>query len=77
MPDYHRFEMLGAERGALDLGFMNECIGNDDGCRDPASFQADCVVQTARRARPSIANRGDDDVDLRGDLVEERSLGWP
>lgn len=77
MPDYHRFEMLGAERGTLYLGFVNERVGDDDGGRDPACFQGDCVVQTARRARSSIANCGDDDINLLDDLVEKRGLHLP
>src|SRR5207237_5262339 len=35
----------------------------------------DAVMRTARRARPSIADRGQDDVVLGNDLGEERRIG--
>ena len=55
---------------------MLEGVSDDDGCRESTLFQFNRVVQTARRARPSIANRCDDHVNLFGDLVKEGAVCW-
>jgi len=49
---------------------MLEGVGDHDSCGDSTLFQFNRVVQTARRTRPSIANRCYDNIDLFGDLIE-------
>jgi len=49
---------------------MLEGVGDHDSCGDSTLFQFNRVVQTARRTRPSIANRCYDNIDLFGDLVK-------
>ena len=71
MGDDDRGESLGAQGRALDIRFMSERRGDDDRGGDATCLQPDRVVQTARRAGPSIAYRGDDDVVLGGNPVEQ------
>ena len=65
-----RFESVRAQGGALDLRLSGERRGNDDGGGNAACLQPDRVVQTARRAGPSITDGGDHHVVLGGDPIE-------
>ncbi len=67
----HRRELACAQGGALDLRLFGERRGDDDGGGHAACFQPDRVVQTARRAGPSIADGGDHHVVLGGDPIEQ------
>ena len=73
VPDDDRCEQLRTQRRPLQVGFVQEGIGHDDGSRDAAPLELDRVVQTARRARASIADRGDYRVVLRCDPVQQVS----
>ena len=69
--DHHRLELVGAQGGTLNLRLIGERCGNDDGGGNAAFFQPDRVVQTARRAGPSITDGSDHHVVLGGDPVEQ------
>ena len=75
--DDHRFEPLGAERRALNLSFVQERVRDDDGSGNPSSFQPDRVVQTARRAGPSITDRGDYRVGFPCNPVQQLRVRCP
>ena len=62
MIDHNRHEIGHAERGTLHLGLVQKFGGHNNRGRPPQRFQFDAVMRTARRARPSIADRGQDDV---------------
>ena len=74
MFDDDRREPWGSEGFTLNACLMLEGVSDDDGCRDSTLFQFNRVVQTARRARPSIANCCDDHVNLFGDLFKEGAI---
>ena len=67
MVDDDRFEIGHAERGPLDLGLMQKLGGDNHGDGASKGFKSDAVMRTARRARPSIADRGQNKVVLAGD----------
>ncbi len=67
----HRLELVCAQGGALNLCLSGERRGNDYGGGNAACFQPDRVVQTARRAGPSITDGGDHRVVLGGDPIEQ------
>ena len=73
--DHDQSEIAHAERIALHLRLVQELRG-DDNCGGAAGgFQSDAVMRTARRARPSVADRGQDDVALGGDCREQGRIG--
>ena len=73
--DDDRSEILHAERGALHLCLVQE-LGGDDHCRGAAGcFETDAVMRTARRARPSIADRRQDDIVGVGDCRKQGRIG--
>lgn len=73
--DYDRGEVAHAERVALHLCLVQELRG-DDNCRGAAGgFQSDAVMRTARRARPSVADRGHHDVVVHSDGRDQRRVG--
>ena len=67
MVDDDRLKVGHAECSPLNLGLMQELGGDDDGDRPPQGFESDAVMRTARRTRPSIADRGQNKVVLAGD----------
>ncbi len=69
--DDHRLELVRTQGGALHLRLSGERRGDDDGGGNAACFQPDRVVQTARRAGPSITDGGDHRVVLGGDSIEQ------
>jgi hypothetical protein len=73
--DHDRREVGHAERVALHLRLVQEFGGDDDRGRPSQRFELDAVMRTARRARPSIADRGQDDVVIGGDRGEQRWIG--
>jgi len=73
--DHDGREVGHTEGGALHLGLVRELGGNDDRGRAAQGFEGDAVMRTARRARPSIADRGQDDVVLGGDPRDQRRVG--
>src|SRR5712691_2527053 len=64
--DDDRVQVRHAERGPLDLGFVEEFARYDDCGWPPQPFECDAIMRTARCARPSIADRGQDDVVVGG-----------
>ena len=68
-------EVRHAERGALHFGLVQKFGGDNDRDRPSERFESDSVMRTARRARPSIADRGQDDVVLGGDCRHQRRVG--
>ena len=73
--DHDRGEIVHAERIALHLCLMQE-FRSDDNCRGAAGgFQSDAVMRTARRARPSVADRGHHDVVIGGNGRDQRWVG--
>jgi len=74
--DHHRGEFVHAERVALHLCLVQE-FRSDDNCRGAAGgFQSDGVMRTARRARPSVTDRGHYDVVSGGDSRDQRRVGF-
>ena len=68
--NYDRDEIAHAERVALHLCLVQE-FRSDDNCRGAAGgFQSDAVMRTARRARPSVADRGHHDVVIGGNGLD-------
>ena len=73
--DHDGVKIAHAERVALHLRLVQELRG-DDNCRGAAGgFQSDAVMRTARRARPSVADRGHHDVVIGGDGCDQRWVG--
>ena len=66
--DVHRGR-IGAERARLMLGAVDERGGRHEHARDPARFQIDDVVHTARRAGASVRERLHDGTALHRDLL--------
>jgi len=60
-------ELVHAECIALHLRLVQKLRGDDDRRRAAGGFEPDPVMRTARRARPSVADRGQYDVVHRGD----------
>ena len=60
---------------ALHLGLVDEFGGDDDRGGPSQGFERNSVMRTARRARPSIADSGQDDVVLGSDRREQRRVG--
>jgi hypothetical protein len=74
--NYDRGEVAHAERVALHLCLVQE-FRSDDNCRGAAGgFQSDAVMRTARRARPSVADRGHHDVVIGSDGRDQRRVGF-
>ncbi len=73
--DHDWVKIAHAERVALHLRLVQEFGGDDDRGRPSQRFELDAVMRTARRARPSIADRGQDDVVGGGDRGEQRWIG--
>jgi DUF917 family protein len=68
-------EIVHAKRIALHLRLVQE-FRSDDNCRGAAGcFEADAVMHTARRARPSVADRGHHDVVGGVDGRDQRRVG--
>jgi hypothetical protein len=73
--DHDRGEIAHAERITLHLRLVQEFRGHDN-CRGAAGgFQSDAVMRTARRARPSVTDRGEHDVVGGGDGRDQRRVG--
>ena len=60
----------------VGLRCVDEHAGNDCCRGDALSLQGDSVVQTARRAAPSIADSSDDKVGMAVQLRHHLRLGW-
>ena len=54
MRDVHRIEVWPSQRRRLRAGRQSEFVRRDGDGGDAHCFEPDCVVQTARCARPSI-----------------------
>ena len=73
--DDDRGEIVHTESITLHLCLVQEFRGHDN-CRGAAGgFQSNAVMRTARRARPSIADRGHRDVVIGGDGRDQRWVG--
>lgn len=73
--DHDWGEIAHAERIALHLRLVQELRG-DDNCGGAAGcFETDAVMRTARRARPSVADRGHHDVVVHSDGRDQRRVG--
>ena len=64
-----------AERGALNLRLVQKLARDHDRGRPAQRFECNAIMRTARRARPSIADRGQDDVVVGGDLGDQCGIG--
>ena len=71
MVDNHRGEIVHAERTALHLCLVQELGGDDNRCRPAQCFESDAVMRTARSARPSVADRGQHDVGIGSDGLDQ------
>jgi hypothetical protein len=60
-----------AERGQLTDGQTLECRGRDEAGGGTALRQLDGVVETPRRAGPSVRGAGEDDVALLAELGDD------
>ena len=75
MFDHDQGEIGHAERIALRLCLVQE-FRSDDNCRGAAGgFQSDAVMRTARRARPSVADRGHHNVVIGRNGRDQRWVG--
>jgi len=77
MLDDYRVQPFHPQRRPLDIRFMHEGIGDDNGCRQPSSFEAHSVVQTARRTGPSITDRGEHYVIIGRDFTDQFGARQP
>ena len=71
----HRLQTRHAQRGALGDALSDEFLGDDDRRWAAEGFEFYAVVQTARCARPSIADSGDHYVVGRSNLGDHRRIG--
>ena len=71
MVDNHRGEIAHAERMALHFCLVQKLDGDDNGCRPAQCFESDAVMRTARSARPSVADRGQHNVGIGGDGLDQ------
>lgn len=71
MLDDHWAQPLHPQRRPLDLRFMHEGLGDDNGCRQPPLFEAHTVVQTARCAGSSITDRREHYVIISRDFIDQ------
>ena len=75
MIDDGRSEIGHAEGLALHQRFVQEFGGDDDRGRAAQGFEADGVMRTARRARASIADRGQDHIVFGRDGFDQSRIG--
>jgi hypothetical protein len=73
--DYNRGEFRHAERGTLYLRLVQEFSGYDDRSRATEGLELDGVMRTARRARPSVADRRQYDVVFGRYHLNQRRIG--
>jgi hypothetical protein len=71
MIDNDRHKIAHAERVALHLRFVQKLGGDNDRCRPAQCFETDAVMRTARRARPSVADRRQYNVVVRGNGLDQ------
>ena len=62
MGTYQIRKVRDAQKPGISLGSSYKNVGYDCGCRQPLLFQGYSVVQTARRASPSIPYAGNDKI---------------
>src|SRR5713226_2997190 len=76
MPDDRKRKLRHAPHSSHSPGCRGEAVGDDRRGGDSGLLDRDCIVQTARRTTPSIADRGNDPVapTQSGDDV---SRSWP
>ena len=69
--DHDRNKLGHAERVALHLCFVQKFDCHDDCGRAAGGFEPDAVMRTARRTRPSVADRRQDDVVIGCDRLDQ------
>gem|GEM_PF-6495890 len=60
MGEYGRGVTLCSQSRGYGVDYLLEWFGDKKRCRNPETFHLDRIVQTARGARTSIAQTGDD-----------------
>ena len=69
------WEAPNAHQPSVGFRCVDEDAGDDGGCGEPQTLQGNSVVQTARRAAPSIANPGDNQVGVAVQFGHHLRLG--
>ena len=73
--DYYRGEFRHAERSTLHLRLVHKFSGYHNRGGATGGFELDGVMRTARRARPSVANRRQYDVVIGRNRLDQRRIG--